>query len=390
MTEDYSARAIKSVTEATVAYCKFITPNDAGSNGAHQSGYYLHKTSHKLIFDKPIHRGENLEKLVTIQWQGDFETQSRFIYYGQGTRDEYRLTRFGRDFPFLDDDDVGSLLVLCRLKDDSYKGFVLRTEEEIESFLEYFNIPASNPNGLIEQLTSTAENLENLIAEYVTTIRSGFPSAEAISKATRKIFAQFSGQDDDDILSNPDQALVNWIDTEYSVFRAIEKVEYLNYLSPHSFRSVPDLIQAANTILNRRKSRAGRALESHLSAIFSKHSLPHSAQKITEAKKKPDFIIPSIELYHTPTYLADKLVFLGAKTTCKDRWRQVINEAARIPQKHLFTLQQGVSANQLEEMNDENLTLVVPEQNRKMFPTNHHSKILSLKEFISYSKEKIV
>jgi hypothetical protein len=30
---------------------------------------------------------------------------------------------------------------------------------------------------------------------------------------------------------------------------------------------------------------------------------------------------------------------LGAKTTCKDRWRQVLTEAIKIPHKHLFTLE---------------------------------------------------
>jgi len=47
-------------------------------------------------------------------------------------------------------------------------------------------------------------------------------------------------------------------------------------------------------------------------------------------------------------------------TTCKDRWRQVINEADRIPEKHLFTLQPTISKNQLREMTDEKVHLVVP------------------------------
>lgn len=55
---------------------------------------------------------------------------------------------------------------------------------------------------------------------------------------------------------------------------------------------------------------------------------------------------------------------LGAKTTCKDRWCQVLNEADRIPNKHLFTLQRGVTRNQLQEMKDEHLTLVVPKDNK--------------------------
>ena len=43
---------------------------------------------------------------------------------------------------------------------------------------------------------------------------------------------------------------------------------------------------------------------------------------------------------------------LAAKTTCKDRWRQIINEADRIKLKHLITLQEGVSEAQFREMQE--------------------------------------
>lgn len=41
---------------------------------------------------------------------------------------------------------------------------------------------------------------------------------------------------------------------------------------------------------------------------------------------------------------------LAVKTTCKDRWRQILNEADKIHQVHLFTLQEGVSLAQYREM----------------------------------------
>ena len=49
---------------------------------------------------------------------------------------------------------------------------------------------------------------------------------------------------------------------------------------------------------------------------------------------------------------------LGVKSTSKDRWRQVLTEADRIPQKHLCTLEAVISAKQTDEMPQ--LTLVVP------------------------------
>lgn len=51
---------------------------------------------------------------------------------------------------------------------------------------------------------------------------------------------------------------------------------------------------------------------------------------------------------------------LAVKTTCKDRWRQALNEANKINKIYLFTLQEGVSVAQFNEMRAEGVTLVVP------------------------------
>src|SRR6267142_784250 len=123
--QEYSESAIKASTEADAPYCKFIMPNDVGATGGHQSGYHIHKNSYSLIFNEPGLRGQNREKTITIKWQDDFETTSRFIYYGQGTRNEYRLTRFGRDFPFQSAESIGSLLILCKVSNEFYSGYVL-------------------------------------------------------------------------------------------------------------------------------------------------------------------------------------------------------------------------------------------------------------------------
>src|SRR5258708_2326554 len=82
-------------------FCIFITANDTGETGAHQEGFYIPKSSYSLFFDSPGEKGSIKDNFIKIKWQDDFETESRAIYYGQGTRNEYRLTRFGRGFPFL-------------------------------------------------------------------------------------------------------------------------------------------------------------------------------------------------------------------------------------------------------------------------------------------------
>ena len=73
---------------------------------------------------------------------------------------------------------------------------------------------------------------------------------------------------------------------------------------------------------------------------------------------------------------------LATKTTCRDRWRQVINEADRIPVKHLLTLQEGVSEAQFREMTQANVQLVVPEPLIVKFPAAIRTDIMTLESFL--------
>ena len=57
---------------------------------------------------------------------------------------------------------------------------------------------------------------------------------------------------------------------------------------------------------------------------------------------------------------------LGAKTTIKERWRQVLDEANRVEEKHLVTLEPAVSEDYTRAMANDRLSLVVP---RPLFDT---------------------
>ncbi|HCJ9324453.1 TPA: hypothetical protein NV932_005025, partial [Escherichia coli] len=64
--------------------------------------------------------------------------------------------------------------------------------------------------------------------------------------------------------------------------------------------------------------------------------------------------------YHNPAFDSLKLTMLGVKSTCKDRWRQVLAEADRIDDKHLLTLETAISTHQTDEMAAKRLQLVLP------------------------------
>ncbi|MDS7594913.1 type II restriction endonuclease [Agrobacterium tumefaciens] len=139
-------------------------------------------------------------------------------------------------------------------------------------------------------------------------------------------------------------------------------------------------------MLQRRKSRAGRSLELHAREIFTEEKLVEgtdfSHQPESEAGKSPDFLFPSESAYKDPQFPQDRLRMLAVKTTVKDRWRQILNEANRVQQKHLLTLQEAISKTQFREMFDARVTLVVPKPIMEKFPPSVQPYLQTLESFI--------
>lgn len=389
MTEAYY-NAVKIVKQSEASFCKFISANDVGRTGGHQYGYYVSKEAAKALFNCDCIRGTIEDRWFQIFWPNGDVTKSRFIYYGQKSRNESRITNFGRGFEFLHDDYIGSLLIISKNSEESYTACVLTNGEDIDEFILENNIPLNTKcylfvNDKTPQI-SPNDKLNSLLKEIVSQYDS-FPETTMMSQFARECYNKAYRLNDAKISEKPDKVLGEWLDTESSLFYLLEdKIYKPIYTTP--FDSVFDFTKAANEVLNRRKSRAGKSLEHHLAEIFIASRLKFEEQCITEDNKKPDFIFPGGEEYHNLLFPGDDLVFLGAKTTCKDRWRQVLNEADRIDVKYLFTLQPGISSNQLKEMSHENLHLVVPEDNIGLFAKEHQGELLSLKDFIGIVHSK--
>ena len=89
------------------------------------------------------------------------------------------------------------------------------------------------------------------------------------------------------------------------------------------------------------------------------------------------------------TFSVEKLCTLAAKTTCKDRWRQILSEANRLrdKNKYLCTLQQGISSQQLDEMQGEKVILVVPKEYHTYYPRDKRDRLWTVKHFVDYVME---
>jgi hypothetical protein len=173
---------------------------------------------------------------------------------------------------------------------------------------------------------------------------------------------------------------------EFEVFKSVEQTLELPWIK-QGFHSVDEFIARAQTILQRRKSRSGRSLELHTRTLFLEENLVEdrefSHQPESEPGKKPDFLFPSADAYRNLSFPSHKLRMLAVKTTCKDRWRQILNEADRIPEKHLLTLQEGVSKTQFREMTEARVRLVVPAPIVDYYPHEVRPHLQTLESFIA-------
>lgn len=219
----------------------------------------------------------------------------------------------------------------------------------------------------------------NGIIEDINTM----PNTTDMSLMARNLYFKYNNEDD--LINDPDKVLLEWIHIEHMLFNEIEakliiklilkEIKSVDNIDDINVNNILDISMSA---FNRRKSRAGKSLENQIETIFRYYTIPFSSQCITENKKKPDFIFPSIFSYQ---YESDKvdLIYLGCKRTLKDRWVQVLNEAKKIPVKHILTIQEHISLEQLDTMKEDNVIVVSPYANDYKDVEN----IISVKDFLN-------
>ena len=129
----------------------------------------------------------------------------------------------------------------------------------------------------------------------------------------------------------------------------------------------------------------GHSLEHHLEAIFKAFGIAYDRGKVTENNHRPDFLFPSAEAYRAaPDTEFEDLTMLGAKSTCKERWWQVLAEAAKIQRKHLLTLEPGISEPQTRQMAASHLQLVVPKGIQYSYTVKQRAWLWNLEHFVRH------
>ena len=228
----------------------------------------------------------------------------------------------------------------------------------------------------IEYEDPSANSLDTIIDRF----GMSFPKTAIFSDLARSTLPEVSPID------NPDAALMAWLNHEEAMFRRLEK-RIVSERIEEGFlidgeADVDSFIKFSLSVQNRRKSRMGHSLENHLSAIFDAHDVNYSSQVRTEKGKKPDFLFPGKEEYFNPVYDVNKLTMLAAKSSCKDRWSQVLPEAERLTQKHLLTLEPAIAVSTTETMTNSSLQLIVPDSIQTSYTQEQQNWLWSLRDFI--------
>ncbi|QJR81075.1 hypothetical protein CA267_009930 [Alteromonas pelagimontana] len=150
---------------------------------------------------------------------------------------------------------------------------------------------------------------------------------------------------------------------------------------------VDEFIKFSLSVQNRRKSRAGHSFENHIEEILIRNSLNFIRGGKTEGKQTPDFLFPGQEAYYDQNFPDGRLRVLAAKTSCKERWRQVLAEANRVSLKHLMTLEPAISVDQTTQMKDMGLQLIVPTVIQRTYTSSQRDYLISFGTFIKETKD---
>ena len=235
----------------------------------------------------------------------------------------------------------------------------------------------------IEFEDPNANSLDTIIERFGLT----FPTTKVFSALARQTLPEVNALDD------PDIAIMAWLDHEEALFRRLEARVVADrltagWVNEEGVADVDGFIKFSLSVQNRRKSRMGHSLEKHLVAVFDAYGLRYEEQKKTEKGKKPDFIFPGIEQYFDTAFDVDLLTMLAAKSTCKDRWPQMLPEAERIHQKHLVTLEPGISVSQTDTMRESRVQLIVPESIQRSYSGKQREWLWNISAFVDLVRQR--
>jgi hypothetical protein len=361
---------------------------------------------------------EILECYVQTHWpQFGEHRESRLVHY-TSKGEETHLTGlpksgFAELLP-------ASFLVIGRLKTKNgyeYECLTLDSNsDEAELLAEIFNLPADFLIDIFEPAAVQAEErgkilhfADQVIAAWLDGTIEAFakgnaamPQTVELARMARQAWLEKNQFDrlNPFVIENPGDVLrdisrsIEWdLFREYQRReRSVELVRMVFGDSPRSYdasdiiRKLVDELPRIDALMlsasQQRKSRAGYSYEHHIEAMLAGGSIPFQKQVIVDAKKRPDFILPSLAWIDSEKSSAPSGLILSAKTTLRERWKQVEREKGS---RRLFltTVDENIAGNAIEDMASFGVYLVIPESLRASKETEYsrYPNVLGFREF---------
>jgi len=257
-------------------------------------------------------------------------------------------------------------------------------KDELEELIDRFRFAMKN--GTVGQL----------VAEY-----AAIPDPAETAREARELWLMKHGLQSFDPwqITAPGDAIMEISrDIEYRIYRKHElrrrASELLAILTSEPdlpsaiIRRYADIDAIMLSASQQRKSRAGRSFEQHIAEALKAGRIRFTEQAVTGGRR-PDFVLPDVKTLKSQHRSWNDALVLSAKTTLRERWKQVSSERLSCD-IFLATVDDRVTSATINEMADAGIWLVVPEslKSSKEACYQHESNTITFNDFFKNHIQK--
>jgi hypothetical protein len=425
---------LSSVLEqAERIYLKRLALNDwqwAENRNAHQAGIYVPVEDRDdtrffpRLKEKKREEGASiLEAFLDITWvELDKARSARLVNY-RSKGQETHLTRLPKEcFEGL---NPASFLLIAKTGEKFLAMVLDSASTAVEYLRSILGFESSFRSGFFEpkkalraKRVETVDFVEEALAAFNRGRLRAFANAHATLPTTHEMAAKaqaaylesssISNLDPFSIPRPGDVLMTISRDIEYSIFkelqlraRSLELVTIILGAAPSrasvesALRTVINDYQKIDKVLlsaaQQRKSRAGYSFEHHIARMLRDGQIPHQEQVVIKSRnrKRPDFVLPGFKLYADSGRKHQEALVLSAKTTLRERWKQVSSEI-RDCDLYLATVDDGIADNAIEDMASRGIILLVPESLKQSKTTVYEKRgnVISFAQFFQEDVRK--
>ena len=400
---------------------KKLSRNDCGwadgSENGHQNGVYIpHAIRESNFFPQLKNINSNkphiFESPFKTIWPTTGEIKNSNLKHYSNKGPEMHFTGVPKgEFAGLTPASLMVGGILREPADDIRHWFMIvdSASEEVELLEAMFDLGADFHYGLFDPtdaLKIQKDETEQLVDELSAALKKGslaafiasvskMPAPEMLAAEAQRVFLQQHQLEDLSPYEMPypgDAIMKISRDIEYSLYKRAERryraAEVIRIITNGGadivssvVRGFSDLDATFLSASQHRKSRAGRSFEQHIARLLRDGRIAFEEQAVTGGRR-PDFVLPSLVVLKTKKRTFEEAMVLSAKTTLRERWKQVTMEKFNCA-LFLATVDDRVSSSAIDDMSTQGIHLVVPESLKKSKETCYNGKtnVITFREF---------